>query len=123
MASKYEQGIVRRSFVSANNLVGQEGYAIAYDGSLTANNSQVAFGVIRRGAPANQASEIITQGTCMGYVYLPANNALAVGDKLSSSANGTFEKAGASTYVRAVAREAVSASANASTNYVMIELL
>lgn len=101
----YEQDISCTSLVGSN-LVGSEHRVVDWTGNLTSSNTQVPCGVVRHGKAANKASEIIYKGTCQAYVTLGANQSVAVGTKLSCSANGCFEVAGATTYVAAVSLEA-----------------
>lgn len=112
MAAQYEKDIFTTSFTGANNLVGQEGRLIDYAGVLTANNTQVAKGVVRVGYGANLASELIIKGECMAYVTIGANAATTVGQKLASSANGALEAHAGTVYVRAVCMEANNSANN-----------
>jgi len=116
-----EKDIKCTSIVSANNLVGAEHYVVDWAGAKSNNNTQVPAGVVRRGRANNFASEIIYQGSCMAYVTIGANSSVSVGTRLSASANGCFEVAGATTYVRAVCLEANNTANN--THLLNVRLL
>ena len=106
MGTQYDKDTMCTTVVSANNLVGKEGYIVDYSGVLTANNLQAVKGVIKQGRGANQATEVIYKGECMSYVTIGANGSVAIGTRLSASANGCWEVAGATTLVGAVCLEA-----------------
>jgi hypothetical protein len=106
MAVTYDKDTMCTSVVSPSNLVGAEGYIVDYSGNKTANNTQAVKGVVKFGRPANIASEVIYKGECMAYVTIGANSSVAVGTRLSASANGCWEVAGGTTLVGAVCLEA-----------------
>jgi len=113
MAVSYEKDIMCTTIVSPSNLVGAEGYIVDYAGNKTSNNTQAVRGVVRIGRPANQATEVIYKGECMSYLTL-GNTTITVGQRLSASANGCWEVAGATTLVGAVALENCNNSNNTS---------
>jgi hypothetical protein len=113
MAVSYDKDTMCTSVVSPSNLVGAEGYIVNYAGNKTAGNTEAVKGVVKFGRPANTASEVIYKGECMSYLTL-GNNTITVGQRLSASANGCWEMAGATTLVGAVALEICNNSNNTS---------
>lgn len=103
----FQKNAVKTSIVNASaSLEDKEGYAVGYDGVLTAANGDYVRGIVSVGRPAGEASEIITRGECEAMVA-GTGAAVSAEDPLTGGPNGVLVKATVGTHlIRAIALEA-----------------
>lgn len=108
----FEKNVVKTSVVNTSaTLEDMEGYAVGYDGVKTAANGDFVRGIVSKGRPADEASEIIVSGECEAYV-LGTGGAVSAEDPLTGGASGYLVKATVGTHlIRAIALEANSGAA------------
>lgn len=102
----YEKNVVKTSVVnSSSSLEDKEGFAVKVNGTLTSATGDYVYGIISKGRPAGEASEIIVSGECEAEVN--ASSAISVGSPLTGGANGRLVLTTVGSHIiRAIAKEA-----------------
>lgn len=108
-----DRNLEKSNVVPSTTLENQEGYVVGTDGIKTAAAGDFVYGVVSRGRPANEASEVIVGGETDAKVN-GGSTAISTEDPLTGGAGGKFIKATIGTdMVRAIAKEAVSSDTEA----------
>lgn len=109
-----ERNIVTDGVVPSTTLLDQEKYVVGVDGVKTAAQGDFVYGVVRKGRPANECSEITVQGECSAYCTTADGGSITAEDPLTGGQSGMLCKATVGSHqIRAVALENGGADATA----------